>query len=72
MQGSAEVIDSSTIVAESLKSELKEKELLSDELVGEHHFYVSEKTHSFEQSTKLFFGEKLKLEKKLLPQGNTL
>jgi glutamate racemase len=63
-QAGAEVIDSSTIVAKSLKAELEKKNLLSNKLDGDHHFYVSEKTNSFEQSTKLFFGEKLKLEKK--------
>lgn len=61
-----EVIDSSTIVAESLRDALAKKEILSAELRGTHHFFVSEKTHSFEQSTKLFFGEKLKLAKKEL------
>jgi len=66
-RGSAEVIDSSTIVAQSLKAEVQKRGLLSSDLSGLHHFYVSEKTNSFEQSTKLFFGEKLKLEKKRLP-----
>ncbi|MEM9051853.1 MAG: glutamate racemase [Bacteroidota bacterium] len=64
--GSAEVIDSSSIVANGLKTELEKENLLSSEIEGVHHFYVSEKTNAFEQSTKLFFGEKLKLEKKLL------
>jgi len=61
-----EVIDSSSIVAKSLQQELKKRSFTSSKLVGSHHFFVSEKTHSFEQSTKLFFGEKLKLEKKNL------
>ncbi|MCH2215033.1 MAG: glutamate racemase [Flavobacteriales bacterium] len=61
-----EVIDSSSIVANNLKKELIKGNLESDRLDGSHQFYVSEKTHSFEESTKLFFGEKLKLEKKTL------
>jgi len=61
-----EVIDSSSIVAKSLQQELKKRSFTSSKLVGSHHFFVSEKTHSFEQSTKLFFGEKLKLVKKNL------
>jgi glutamate racemase len=60
------VIDSSTIVAKSLQEELHKHGFTSSKLIGSHHFFVSEKTHSFEQSTKLFFGEKLKLEKKNL------
>lgn len=64
--GKAEVIDSSAIVAQSLKSALERKNLLASANRGGHHFFVSEKTHSFEQSTILFFGEKLKLEKKEL------
>ncbi|HKK40456.1 MAG TPA: glutamate racemase [Cryomorphaceae bacterium] len=64
--GKTEVIDSSTIVAQTLETELKKRGYLSTRLTGNHRFIVSEKTHSFEQSTKLFFGEKLKLEKKRL------
>jgi len=62
-----EVIDSSTIVAKNLQKELQKRGFSSSKLIGEHNFFVSEKTNSFEQSTKLFFGEKLKLEKKRLP-----
>ena len=61
-----EIIDSSTIVAKSLQDELQKRGFSSSKLIGDHHFFVSEKTKSFEQSTKLFFGEKLKLEKKTL------
>ncbi|HKL39468.1 MAG TPA: glutamate racemase [Cryomorphaceae bacterium] len=64
--GKTEVIDSSTIVAQSLQAELQKRGYLSTKLKDNHRFIVSEKTHSFEQSTKLFFGEKLKLEKNTL------
>jgi glutamate racemase len=65
-KGRTEVIDSSTIVAKSLEAELRKRGYDSKKREGAHHFFVSEKTYSFEQSTKLFFGEKLKLEKKTL------
>lgn len=64
--GETEVIDSSSIVARSLEEELRKRGMASSQLVADHHFFVSEKTHSFEQSTRLFFGERLKLEKKTL------
>jgi hypothetical protein len=55
-----------SIVTKSLEVEVQNRGFTSSKLIGSHHFFVSEKTHSFEQSTKLFFGEKLKLEKKNL------
>jgi len=67
-QGSIEVIDSSHLVAKSLDQELIQFNLKSQALVKDHQFYISEKTRSFEESTKLFFGEKLKLEKKLVEE----
>jgi len=61
-----EVIDSSSLVAQTLEKELLRRNLTSKSLKGNHHFFVSEKTHSFEQSTRIFFGEKLRLERKEL------
>ena len=61
-----EVIDSSTLVAKTLEAELSKRNLLARKLSGKHHFFVSDKTHSFEESTKLFFGEKLLLERSVL------
>lgn len=60
-QGSISVIDTSIIVAESIKQILKEKDLLSAGILGSRQFYVSDYTESFEQSTKQFFGEAIKL-----------
>jgi len=57
------IINSARVVANSLKSLLEEKNLLSDEIKNNHHFYVSDYTKSFEKSTKFFFGDELKLEK---------
>jgi glutamate racemase len=60
-QGSVEVIDTSIIVAEAIKEILMEKDLLSTGVMGSRQFYVSDYTESFEQSTKQFFGEAIKL-----------
>lgn len=60
-QGSVEVIDTSIIVAEAIKDLLIEKDLLSTGVLGIRQFYVSDYTESFEQSTKQFFGEAIKL-----------
>ena len=57
-----EVIDSATIVALSLKELLEQKSLLATEKMSGHHFYVSDYTQSFEQSTQIFYKEKIKLE----------
>jgi glutamate racemase len=57
------VLDSAVIVAEALHLYLLENDLLNFQTVQENHFYVSDYTESFEASTKLFFGERVKLEK---------
>lgn len=60
-QGRISVIDTSVIVAEAIKQILTEKDLLSAGPTGSRQFYVSDYTESFEQSTKQFFGEAIKL-----------
>ena len=62
-----EIIDSASEVAKHIKTILEEKSLLSNEK-AEHHFFVSDYTHSFDQSAKFFFGEDIRLEEvKLKP-----
>ncbi len=61
-KGSVSVIDSSEIVAMDLQKKLEEKQLLSDKKEGKHTFYVSDFTISYQQSTKIFFGEEVELE----------
>ena len=61
-----EVIDSTEIVAEHAYHILVKHGLLNQDGGAQHHFYVSDITASFDASTKLFFGKKLKLEKKNL------
>ena len=57
-----DVIDSAQIVAKHIERVLLEKQLTSSKKEGVHHFYVSDFTNSFQQSTKLFFEEEVHLE----------
>jgi glutamate racemase len=57
-----DVLDTSVIVAEDLKKYLTENNMLNPHPKPSHHFYVSDYTVSFEASTRLFFGENVKLE----------
>lgn len=61
-QGKVDVIDTSQLVAEYLKNYLEKCSLLNP---GDHKtdkFYVSDYTHSFAESTKIFFREEVQLE----------
>jgi glutamate racemase len=60
-QGNIPVIDTSVIVAEAIKNILSSSDLLVSGEMGSRQFYVSDFTDSFEQSTKQFFGEAIKL-----------
>ena len=60
-QGNIPVIDTSVIVAEAIKNILSSSDLLVSGETGSRQFYVSDFTDSFEQSTKQFFGEAIKL-----------
>lgn len=62
-----DVLDSSKITAQHLKDCLLSSSLMNDsESELEDHFLVSDFTESFEASTKIFFKEKVKLEKHTL------
>lgn len=62
-----DVLDSSEITAQHLKAHLLSSDLLNEgENEVEDHFLVSDFTESFEASTKIFFKEKVKLEKHTL------
>lgn len=56
-----EVIDPPQVVAEQIRLQLEKKELLAERGNGDQHFYVSDLTDAFSNSTKLFFGEDAKL-----------
>ncbi len=61
-----DVLDSANIVAEALKQILIANNLEAKNedanLDKAHHFYVSDYTAAFEESTRIFFGEKIRLE----------
>ena len=54
---------SATTPAVKVKTVLKEKNILSKNKKAKHHFYVSDFTKSFEESTRYFFKNKIHLEK---------
>lgn len=58
-----EIIDTAGVVAEHVKSVLKLKNLLSKKKKPTLHFYVSDFTKSFEESTRVFFKNKIHLKK---------
>lgn len=60
--GEVKLIDSTTVVADKLKDILEKENLLSSEKEKENKYYVSHYTESFEKTTEIFFGEKIKLE----------
>lgn len=62
-QGRIDVLDPSDVVAAALKDLLTEHQLLAPAGTRpQHHFYVSDFTRSFEQSTRIFFGQEVDLE----------
>ena len=63
-QGRVAVLDPSDVVAATVAEALAARQLLAPAGgVGRaHHFYVSDFTRSFEESTRLFFGQQVQLE----------
>lgn len=61
--GDVEVIDSAETVAKALKAYLESHQLTAKSKAKEDEFYVSDFTPAFESITKLFFGEKVHLER---------
>jgi glutamate racemase len=57
-----EILDSSEIVANSLRALLEQHYLINEKGEGSRKFYVSDYTLSFEQSTNIFFGQQIQLE----------
>ena len=62
-QGLVEVIDSSVIVSNHLHQVLVEASLVADQRDKSHTFYVSDYTNAYKQSTAIFFGEEVNLER---------
>lgn len=61
-KGNVEILDTSEIVANSLRALLSQHYLVNEKGEGKRQFYVSDYTLSFEQSTNIFFGQKIQLE----------
>lgn len=62
-KGKVDIIDTAGVVAIQVKEVLKEEKLLSKKKTPVHHFYVSDFTKSFEESTRFFFKNKIHLER---------
>ena len=60
--GKVEILDTSEIVANSLRALLAQHYLVNEKGEGKRQFYVSDYTLSFEQSTNIFFGQQIQLE----------
>lgn len=61
-----EIINTAEIVAEYLKERLTKLKLLNPGPPSKHQFFVSDYTPSFANSTRLFFGEKIRLSHKAI------
>lgn len=62
-KGTVELIDSANIVAQSLKVQLNNLNLLTDVNEGHDQFLVSDFTPAFEKAASLFFNKEIHLEK---------
>lgn len=62
LQGKIKVMDSTDVVAEAVHQRLQRFGLLHPSKPAPHHFMVSDYTHSFEQTARLFFQEDITLE----------
>lgn len=56
------IFDSTLTVALRIEKVLKELDLLNTGTKEPHQFYVSDLTNAFQQTTKIFFGEKINLQ----------
>jgi glutamate racemase len=63
-QGRVAVLDPSDVVATTVAEALAARQLLAPAggVGPAHHFYVSDFTRSFEESTRIFFGQEVQLE----------
>ena len=61
-KGKVEVLDSTDIVAQEVKSILTKYDIMNESgSAVEHNFYVSDYTSSFQETTKIFFKEQVPL-----------
>lgn len=57
-----DIIDASNVVAEAVKAQLAQLNLLNTAINSKQHFYVSDYTASFEAHAALFFNKNIQLE----------
>lgn len=57
-----EVLDSTLFTVKDIENKLRKRDLLNDKKNKAHQFYVSDYTHSFEETTRLFYKEHLQLD----------
>ena len=55
------IVDSAEIVADYVRSKLRNSHLQNPGMQGHNHFFVSDYTRSFEKSTRIFFRGRIKL-----------
>ena len=65
-KGRVKIFDTAKIVAEHVQEKLEAQHLLHRGKPGNHRFFVSDYTKAFEQSTKIFFKGRIRLEQKNL------
>jgi glutamate racemase len=56
------ILDSTDVTAAAVKKKLADRDLLNMQRSTPHHFYVSDFTQSFEETTRIFYGEDIHLE----------
>ena len=61
-KGKVKLYDSTDIVADKMKSIFEAEGLLSPKKSADNHFYVSDITDGFQESTSRFYGDNIKLE----------
>jgi len=59
--GNIEILDSSSVTAQYVRTFLASENLLCTSCNGEDEFFVSDYTPTFEALTRMFFGEKVRL-----------
>ncbi|NOQ71597.1 MAG: glutamate racemase [Crocinitomix sp.] len=60
--GKVTLYDSTDIVAHKILDVFESENLMSDKKKADNHFYVSDITEGFQESTSRFYGDKIKLE----------
>lgn len=56
------IFDSTDLIPVAIAKILETNQIANNSLAAPHEFYVSDYTESFEQTTKIFFGEKIQLQ----------